>query len=303
MVLKNTMKRKIAFVGAGEIGTAIFDLIKHRKDFEITRWDADETKVPGQDSLENTVHGAGIVFLCVPSKYVRLAASSFNGFLNDAAIVVSISKGIELVSKKTMDAVLQEVLPEGQKFALLSGPMLGEELSDGLIGAAVIASESEEARSILTDTFNDSRLKTTEADSTYGVALTGVFKNVYAIAFGAFESLAYGTNAKGWLFSQAIEEMHGMIELLGGEGDAAYGMSGIGDLIATGFSAYSSNYTLGYELAREAGRDLESEGKISMPSIVEMLGDDFEKFKIAHAVKRVVLDGEDAKDVFDDLLT
>ncbi len=293
---------KIAFIGAGEIGTAMFDLIKHKNDLDIFIYDKDESLVPDQISLPETVEGADVVFVCIPSKFVRNVVEEFAEYLSKDAVVVSISKGIEIKSKKTMDQVLEEVLPAGNGYALLSGPMLGEELSDGLIGAAVIASKSEKIQKIIADIFDDTNLKTTTSKFVRGVALTGVLKNVYAIAFGMFESLCYGTNAKGWLFATAIEEMSVMIDLLGAEKEAAYGMSGLGDLIATGFSPYSTNFTLGYELARGEGKDISSEGLISLPSIMDLLEEKFDQFPVAVAVKQIVLDQKDAKDIFDELL-
>lgn len=292
---------KVAFIGAGEIGTAIFDVLKNKSHLDIFRWDKDESLVPGQLSLEETVDGAKVIFLAVPSKFVRDAVMGLIKFLDHGVVVVSISKGIEIKSLKTMDQVLEECLPDDVKFALLSGPMLGEELSDGLIGAGVVASSSADARKVVSEIFENTRLITSESADVRGVALTGVLKNVYAIALGAFEGLAYGMNARGWLFGSAVLEMGGMIEELGGERGVVLGMSGVGDLIATGFSPYSSNFTLGYEISR-GGKFIESEGFISLPSIVELLGENFEKYPVAIAVKKILIDKKDAREVFDELL-
>jgi len=292
---------KIIFIGAGEIGMAINEII-NKKDFEIMMWDKDISKVPNQLSIEETVKGADVIFLCVPSKFVREAIRSFLNFLEKTTIVVSISKGLEIDSGKTIDLVLEQELPEKHAHALLSGPMLGEELYDGLMGAAVIASEDKNVLDILSNVFKGTHLKTETSVDMYSTALTGVLKNIYAIAFGAFDALHYGANSKGWLFSESLKEMRGMMEILKADPNRALSFSGIGDLVATGSSPYSCNFTLGYELACGNNPGFSCEGKISLPSVIAMLGDDFYTFPIAEAVMKIVIDGENAKDVFDQLI-
>jgi len=73
---------KIIFIGAGEIGMAINEII-NKKDFEIMMWDKDISKVPNQLSIEETVKGADVIFLCVPSKFVREAIRSFFEFFGE----------------------------------------------------------------------------------------------------------------------------------------------------------------------------------------------------------------------------
>jgi glycerol-3-phosphate dehydrogenase (NAD(P)+) len=88
-----------------------------------------------------------------------------------------------------------------------------------------------------------------------GVELGGTLKNVIAIAAGVCDGLHLGTNAKAALVTRGLTEMVRIGQTLGAKPETFYGLSGLGDLLATSNSPLSRNYQVGYQLAN--GKTLE----------------------------------------------
>jgi glycerol-3-phosphate dehydrogenase (NAD(P)+) len=297
------MKTHLTFIGAGEIGTAVSGLVK-MPGIVIERWDANPAKVPHQKPLAKIVPGADFLFLCVPSWHMRSAITSVAPLLKKKTIVVSLAKGIELKSKKTMDKLLAETLPHGQRFCLFSGPMLAEELDLGLMGAAVVASKMKDVYPAVAKLFAKTKLHLEYSLDVHGVALCGVMKNVYAMAIGIVQALELGGNAKGWFMQQIVTEMVGIEDVLNGSRRpvcshvTVLGPAGLGDLVCTGFSKYSSNNRVGRELVAAKKITAMSEGFSSLPALLGLLGSKAKRFPLLMTIKRVVVGKKDAKKEF-----
>lgn len=291
------MPTRVTFIGAGEIGSSIARLVR-ASGAKVEQWDKDPAKVPKQKPLEEIVPGSDVIFMCVASWHLRDAIAEIRSLLSKKTIVVSLSKGIERGSKLTVDGLLADTLPKGQPFALLSGPMLAEELDLNLPGAAVVATKKPESYRQISALFKKSTLRLEHVTDLRGTALTGVLKNIYALALGISDALELGSNAKGWLVQQGLVEMMGVVYLLSPKSDApaaALSPSGVGDLIATGFSHYSSNFTVGREIVAGVGIKKMSEGFISLPSLLSLLGPRAKMFPLLQTLKAIVIGKKNAK--------
>ncbi|NJN72603.1 MAG: NAD(P)H-dependent glycerol-3-phosphate dehydrogenase, partial [Limnothrix sp. RL_2_0] len=82
-----------------------------------------------------------------------------------------------------------------------------------------------------------------------GTELGGTLKNIMAIAAGVCDGMQLGTNAKAGLLTRALPEMIRMGAFLGAQAETFFGLSGMGDLIATCDSPLSRNYQVGFGLA------------------------------------------------------
>jgi glycerol-3-phosphate dehydrogenase (NAD(P)+) len=101
-----------------------------------------------------------------------------------------------------------------------------------------------------------------------GVELGGSLKNVIAVGAGILDGLGAGANTKAALLVRGLEEMSRLIRASGGRADTVYGLSGLGDLIATGTSPESRNRAFGEKL----GKGLSPKKALSqIPTIVEGL--------------------------------
>jgi glycerol-3-phosphate dehydrogenase (NAD(P)+) len=73
---------------------------------------------------------------------------------------------------------------------------------------------------------------------------------VIAIAAGTCDGLGLGTNAKAGLMTRGLAEIIRIGKHWGAKPETFYGLSGLGDLLATCNSALSRNYQVGYGLAQ-----------------------------------------------------
>jgi glycerol-3-phosphate dehydrogenase (NAD(P)+) len=267
---------RIVIIGAGDIGKAIAHVLRPKK-ADIRLWDKEPGKVIRQGPLSARVTGAEIVFLCVPSFVVAEAAKAIRPFLNSRTLVVSIAKGIDRKSGQTADILLAKILPR-QPVALLSGPMLANELLKNLGGAAIVASKSAAARKCLLGMFRHTELHVRTSADVRGVALAGVLKNIYALVLGASDGLGFGWNAKGLIAGEAAREMAAILPLFGGERETAHGLAGFGDLVATGMSPTSRNHETGRLLVQ--AKVQWSEGTASLPFIMKRLGSRSRRFPL-----------------------
>jgi glycerol-3-phosphate dehydrogenase (NAD(P)+) len=85
-----------------------------------------------------------------------------------------------------------------------------------------------------------------------GAELGGAIKNVIAIMAGIGDGLGFGANTKSAVVTRGLNEMVRLGVVMGGHRETFFGLSGIGDLMATSLSEHSRNRTLGEQLGRGA---------------------------------------------------
>lgn len=207
-------------------------------------------KVQISSDLEASIKDADIILLVVATSGIRNVCGSLKAVgIKDDQILVNASKGIELPSLMRMSEVIKDVLPN-QNLAILSGPTLAKEVLMGLPTAASVASENiEVAQKVqqLCTVPNKFRLYTNK--DVIGVELGGSLKNVIAIASGFAHTMGLGDNCAGTLLTRGMAEIVRVSIKLGANPSTLYGLSGMGDLIATCSSPMSRNYTVGSMLA------------------------------------------------------
>ena len=262
---------RVAIVGAGALGQSLAHLLREKKSVRASLYDKEAGKVPDQGTLEETVSGASVILFCVPSWAFRGALEEAGRFLSDGALAVALSKGLEEHSLKTMDAICDEALPPKAPWALLSGPMLARELTEGLAGSGVVASRSREPLRTLRKIFRGTPLSLSYSADARGVALCGVLKNIYSFGIGMADGLRLGNNAKGILVFRALDEMIKLVAKLGGKRSTVSGLAGIGDFVATCFSPFSRNRMAGESIGETGACSFTSEGSYSLAAFEELL--------------------------------
>jgi glycerol-3-phosphate dehydrogenase (NAD(P)+) len=286
-------------IGAGEIGRAIEHLLAKRG-IHVELWDRDPARMTCQHSLPELLLKADYVFLCIPSWALRSAIADLRDKgLNRRAVVVALSKGLEAKTCKDVAELLSETLPRGQKFALLAGPMLAEEIVQDLGAAAVAASRNRAARVGLQELFRGTGLRIEASVDIRGVSLASVLKNVYAVSLGIADGLGWGGNRKGWLTARAAAEMRDVLIALKADPDTIYSAAGLADLISTGFSRYSRNHQVGDDLVHTGIITVKSEGVMALPSAIKRLGVRAKRYPLLKAIEAVVQKRQPAHVVFE----
>ncbi len=294
------MSQTVTVIGAGEIGRAMAKILQKKKELKIYHWN--RTPLPNQKPLPETIPLSNFLFLCIPSWAVKETLGKINAHLGQKTIVISLAKGIEKGSLKTMNELLTELLAKKQRFSLLAGPMIAEELDKGLPGFGIIASDDELTFQNINPLFTRTNLNLNYTDDVRGVALGGVLKNIYAISLGIAKGLDWGKNAQGWLVAKILDEMLIIAEKLQAKKKTMLGLAGLGDLIATGFSPHSRNQAMGRELAKNGKPSLQGEGVVSLPSLLLLLKGKTDKLPILEALNKIIIENKKAKEIFSNLI-
>ncbi|MFH1192913.1 MAG: hypothetical protein V1656_01185 [Candidatus Jorgensenbacteria bacterium] len=277
----------VLIIGAGEIGTALAHVLKKKRNVHIERWDKDSRRVPGRRPLAQLVPAADFILLCVPSWAMREALGNVRRLIARKTVAVSFAKGIER-GGNAMDKVLAASLPPHQPFALVSGPMLAEELQAGKRGKGLCAATSPRVRASVIALFKGTNVSLSPSANIRALALAGVLKNVYALALGIADGLGWSAAQKKQLTEQAVGEMGDVLAVLAKGRALAESTAGRGDLVATGYSKYSRNRLAGENLARRKGIDRGSEGIASLAPLFRLLGARAARFPLLTGLRKAV---------------
>ena len=210
-----------------------------------------DNKVEVTDDLKKAIEGADIIFLVVATSGIRPVCKQLKeAGLKDNQIVVNLSKGLELPSLKRMSEVIKDELPTS-KLAILSGPTLAKEILNGCPTAASVAADDMEVANFVQKHCNvPSKFRLYTNSDVIGVELGGSLKNVIAIASGFADAMKLGDNCRGSLLTRGMAEIVRVSVELGASPATLYGLSGMGDLIATCSSPFSRNFTVGSMLGK-----------------------------------------------------
>lgn len=205
-----------------------------------------DKKVEITSDLKSAIEGAEIILSVVATVGMRDVCEKLKlAGIKSEQILVNASKGIELNTLLRMSEVIKDVLPE-QKVVILSGPTLAKEVLQGKPTAASVASDDLAAAEFVQKAMNVSgKFRLYTNSDVIGVELGGSLKNVIAIASGFANSMNLGDNCKGSLLTRGMAEIVRLSVKMGANPSTLYGLSGMGDLIATCSSPMSRNFTVG----------------------------------------------------------
>ncbi|MEO1432643.1 MAG: NAD(P)H-dependent glycerol-3-phosphate dehydrogenase [Cyanobacteria bacterium J06633_8] len=239
-----TNQKSVAILGAGAWGKALATLA------QINAHDVRIFSRRGTASLAQTVEGADIILSAVSMKGVRDVVSQLKSLsisISTQTIFVTATKGLDSQTTCTPSQIWQENFPDNP-VVVLCGPNLSKEITQELPAATVVASNIESAAELVQLVFNSTRFRVYTNSDPLGVELGGTLKNVMAIAAGVCDGLQLGTNAKAALVTRGLTEMVRIGVHWGAKPETFYGLSGLGDILATCNSPLSRNYKVGYQL-------------------------------------------------------
>jgi glycerol-3-phosphate dehydrogenase (NAD(P)+) len=240
---------QIVVLGAGAWGSTLAGLVAENG-HRVKVW----SRHSGSD-LQSVIADADVLLSAISMKGVRSVVDLLKTIgLPSNPILVTATKGLDPESGNQIDLPLlpsqiwQAAFPH-HAVAVLSGPNLSKEIAQGLPAASVVASRQAIAAEQVQTVFSSLRFRVYTNSDPLGVELGGALKNVIAIAVGACDGLQLGTNAKAALVTRGLAEMIRVGIRWGAKPETFYGLSGLGDLLATCNSPLSRNYQVGYGLA------------------------------------------------------
>ncbi|MEQ9266473.1 MAG: NAD(P)H-dependent glycerol-3-phosphate dehydrogenase [Balneolaceae bacterium] len=266
--------RNVTIIGAGSFGTALATVLDTAgnnvqiwgREKEIVDAINNEHKNPSYlpdlvlpdtikayNDLEHCLRDQDMILFATPSHTLREMAARIKPCLDGHEILVTVSKGIENDTFKTMSQILIEVM-EGvtleDNIGVLYGPSHAEEVGALKPTTVVAAAYSTRTARLIQETFLTPMFRVYINNDVIGVEIGGSVKNIMAIAAGVIDGAELGDNAKAALITRGLHEMKRMGTLLGAHPDTFSGLTGMGDLIVTCTSTHSRNRYVGQQIGQ-----------------------------------------------------
>jgi glycerol-3-phosphate dehydrogenase (NAD(P)+) len=322
------MELKVGVLGGGSWGTTVASLVA--RNAPITLWARDkntvqeinedhtnlrylpDAKLPAKlvatSDLEEAVSNMDVIIVGIPSQNFRNILYDIKSYIRPWVPIVSLSKGLELSSGMRMTEIINEVLPEHPR-GVLTGPNLAREIMSGYAAASVMAMEDQVIVKTLQKLFHSGLFRVYTNHDVIGCELGGVLKNIIAIAAGMGDGQGAGDNTRSAVITRGLAEITRLGIAMGAEAQTFYGLTGMGDLVATCTSAQSRNRSVGYELGK--GRSIQeiidsmfmvAEGVKSAPAVMALANEYGIEMPIAQEVHEVCLGESSASKAFRGLL-
>ena len=258
---------KITVAGSGAWGTALaITLCKNGHD--VTLWARSAEKA---EQMKNTrlnprltgiqlpeelnisadpdcVTGSKMVVIASPSVGIRQVCRAIAGYLDEDAVMVSVTKGIEPGTLLRMSQVVGE--ETSRPVVALTGPSHAEELAVCMPTGCVAACSEQKYAEMVQDAFMSDHFRIYTSPDIVGAELGGALKNVIALCAGVTDGMGYGDNIKAMLMTRGLTEMARLGVAMGANRDTFAGLTGVGDLIVTCTSSHSRNRQAGILLSK-----------------------------------------------------
>lgn len=328
------IKRNVTILGAGSFGTALATVLDtagnnvqiwareadvvnainkdHRNPAYLTDLELPES-IKAYHDIEQCMRDQDMILFATPSHTLREIAARIKPCLDGHEILVTVSKGIENDTFKTMSQILVEVM-EGVTYednvGVLYGPSHAEEVATLKPTTVVAAAYSTRTAKIIQDTFLTPMFRVYVNNDVIGVEIGGSVKNIMAIAAGVIDGAGLGDNAKAALITRGLHEMRRMGAMMGAHPDTFSGLTGMGDLIVTCTSTHSRNRYVGHQIGsgkklKEVTKSMNmvAEGVKTTKSVHGWAQKTGVDMPITSAVYRVLFEDEDPKDALNALMT
>ena len=253
---------KIAVVGSGAWGTALAIRL-HKNGHDVTVWSYNPNSIPQMEASRSNprlpgvvlpeglrfspdyscVSGCPMVVMASPSFPLRSVCKGIAPYLDESAVIVSVTKGIEDKTGMRMSQVIEQ--ETRRKVVVLTGPTHAEEVSRDIPTGILAACADKALAELVQDAFMSDHFRVYTSPDPVGAELGAALKNVIALCAGVTDGLGFGDNTKALLMTRGLTEMARLGVSLGASKDSFAGLSGIGDLIVTCTSMHSRNRRAG----------------------------------------------------------
>jgi len=325
------MTKRIAIIGAGSWGTALA-IVAARAGHEVTIWSRDPDvvtsineqrvnsryltsasipdRVNATNEIARALDNASLVLLAAPSHAARELLTQMSPALDESAVIVSVSKGIEIETGKRISEIAKDVIGGSYPFVCLSGPSFAKEVVAGQPTAVVAASrDAAAARTVQADlSFENLRIYT-NADIV-GTELGGSVKNVMAIAAGMTVGSGLGANSVAALITRGLAEITRLARREGAQMETLMGLAGLGDLVLTCTGSLSRNRFVGEQLGKgipldeiSAGMNEVAEGIKTTMAVKQLADRAGLEMPITNEVKAVLYDGKSVQSAVSELMS
>ncbi|MCI7808662.1 NAD(P)-dependent glycerol-3-phosphate dehydrogenase [bacterium] len=318
---------KAAVVGSGAWGTALaIRLCLNGHD--VTMWTFEKELIPEMEQTRRNprlpgavlpeglkisgdyacIRGCKLVVMASPSFPLRSVCRNAAPYIDDDAVVVSVTKGLEQGTHLRMSQVVAQ--ETGKEVVVLTGPSHAEEVSVNIPTGLLAASADQALAEFVQDTFMADTLRVYTSPDPAGAELAAALKNVIALCAGITDGLGFGDNTKAMLMTRGLTETARLGVALGARKETFTGLAGVGDLIVTCTSMHSRNRRAGILIGQ--GKDVQEamkevgavvEGYYAAKSAYELGKQEGIDMPITEAAYKVLYEGADVKEAVKGLLS
>ena len=318
---------KIAVIGSGAWGTALAIRLQ-KNGHQVTMWTYEKELIPEMEATRRNPRlpgavlpeglaisddyacaaGCPMVVIASPSAPLRSVCRGVAPHLDDNAVLVSVTKGIELGTQMRMSEVVAQ--ETGKKVVVLTGPSHAEEVSIDVPTGLLAACENQALAEFVQDTFISDTLRVYTSPDAVGAELGAALKNVIALCAGISDGMGCGDNTKAMLMTRGLTEIARLGVSLGAKKETFAGLAGVGDLIVTCTSMHSRNRRAGILIGQ--GKDPQTamqevgavvEGYYAARSAWELGQRQGIDMPITEAAYKVLYKGMRVQEAFHDLLS
>jgi glycerol-3-phosphate dehydrogenase (NAD(P)+) len=234
----------IAFIGLGVFGKAIASLVEYNG-LEYDYAEVAEDRLLSQP--------ADLVFLTVPTKFLRQALEANKQYISDETVIVNCTKGIEEGSHQMAHQIVRSVSRFPYYYSLI-GPSFAEGITDRHPTAVSLGYKKSEHVEAIQGILETPYFKVRPSKGYRALELASCLKNVYAIACGYAQGLGYGPNTRAQMITMGLEEFRSLARAMKFADYDVMAPGVVGDMMLTCTSEQSRNFQYGMSLASTTER-------------------------------------------------
>lgn len=270
--------KKISILGSGAWGTAIanvladngnevimytnseqvlFDININHKNCKYFKDNMINNSIKAISNIDLITKNIDVLIIAVPSNVVKELLNVIKNNIMDRTIIVNLSKGFDIDTKKTLSQSIISLLPYQLRNNLVTlvGPSFAEEVINRKITVVTATSNNYELAKKVQEIFSNNYFRVYTNNDVIGTEYCAALKNVIALACGMLDAIDGGDNARAALITRGMNEIKRYVTLFGGNEKTCLGLSGYGDLILTCTSKKSRNYQAGFKIGKIGYKD------------------------------------------------
>lgn len=260
-------KLKVAVIGGGSWATAIAkilltnadsinwymrrqdqidDFIRYSKNPSyLTALKFDTSKINFTSDINAVVRDSDVLIFATPSPFLKMHLKKLRRKLTRKIIVTAIKGIVPDENMIVSDYFHQKYNVPMERIAVLAGPCHAEEVSLERLSYLTIACGDRDLGRVLASYFENHFVRTSVCDDVYGIEISSVMKNTYALIAGVCHGLKYGDNFHAVLIANALQEMNRFCNAVNPMHRSIDESAYLGDLLVTSYSKFSRNRQFG----------------------------------------------------------
>ncbi|MBI2021546.1 hypothetical protein HYS93_01535 [Candidatus Daviesbacteria bacterium] len=234
---------KITVIGKGVFGKALGSLLEENS----VKFSYVDIDLPMREVSD-------LVFLTVPTQFLRVALKENKKFFKKETVFINCSKGIEEKTHQLPFQIFKKEL-NYKNYYTLAGPSFAQEIMEKNPTLVSLGHNSSKYVYQIKKLVQTNYFRIKETEGLEALELAAAFKNVYAILCGYIDGLGYKINTRAKIITLALWEFAELAKKIGFKYRSLAEPAIAGDLILTCSSQESRNYRFGFYLAKMSSKE------------------------------------------------